>query len=112
MNFKNIFAIATLLFVTACASTPQKYPSVGYLAVNLPQGKINTSSNQVTTTDTSSRNSIGVYRPPVEFTSLLDSSKVHRDVDVVLQTPMCVFPIICLGTDKVIKVAEGDKLKK
>lgn len=106
MKLKTIIIVSTSLLMAACAAP--KYNSVAYMSLEVPKDTIRTKPNVETSTETTSRTSIGVYRPPVEVSGMLDAGKVYRDVDVILQTPVCVFPIICMGTDKLMKVAQED----
>lgn len=80
---------------------------IGYLAVDMPNGPIHTRKNTSKEYESVSRVSAGFYRPPADVVSLLlntshDTNKVFRDVNVVMQTPMCYFPLLCMGQDQVI----------
>ena len=113
-NYNVIFTAALLVLLTGCAGQ-QKLPAIGYVAVDLPTGTIQTQSNKETVRETHSRFTPGgLYRPPVKVADLLtgnaDSSALHRDVDIVLQTPFCAPPLMCNGVDTVVYVAEQDKL--
>lgn len=110
MNKMNKYLTIIALFVlTGCAGN-KTVPNVQYVAVDLPTSTIETKANETTSRDVHSRVSIGVYRPTVDVASMLNESAgqgtVLRNVDVVLQTPFCVPPIICSGNDTVVFVAE------
>jgi hypothetical protein len=96
---------------SGCA-TP-KYNTLSYLSAELPEGTIQTSYNvshpETEEVDGFVRASIGFYRPPADVSEMLEPGKIYRDVEVILQTPHCAFPILCIGRDSIFNVAKEDQ---
>lgn len=106
---KNIIKLTLLISVISLAGCQAGYGTkkIAYLSVDMPSGPIYTNKNSHRNAESITRTSPGVYRPPADVSYLItkgsfDTTKVYRDINVVMQTPICYFPIVCLGEDRVI----------
>lgn len=107
MKLKTLTLITASLLLGACAT---KYNSVAYMSLEVPNDTIRTTIPFETSTESTSRISVGVYRPPAEVSTMLESGKIYRNSNIILQTPFCVFPIICSGSDRLVEVAQEDMM--
>ena len=98
-------ALTLLVSLTAC--NKMQNTRIAYLAVEMPEGPMPASVEYKKQNISSSRISVGFYRPPANILDIINGANtaknvgVLNNVDVVLQTPVCAFPLLCFGTDKV-----------
>lgn len=107
MNKYNLMAVVLISVLSTGCNRTTGNTRIAYLAVDMPKGPIYTKEFTERKDISSSRVSPGIYRPPANVMGMLkdasneSSSKILRDVDVIMTTPGCVFPIICFGFDEV-----------